>query len=125
MKTGLVLFAHGSRDATWREPFENLAAHIRKQASHLRVELAFLEIMQPSLPDVIDKLTQEGIHNLVVAPIFLAQGGHVRHDLPQLLANAQQAYPQLQIRLLPAIGEIADLIAAMANWLIKETHVGT
>lgn len=122
MTTGLILFAHGSRDATWREPFENLAAQIRKQASHLRVELAFLELMQPNLPDVIDKLEQEGINQLTVAPIFLAQGGHVRHDLPQLLANAQQTYPQLQIRLLPAIGEVAELISAMANWLVATAN---
>ena len=44
---GLILFAHGSRDAAWAAPFEAVAARLRHQRPQWRVLLAYLELMQP------------------------------------------------------------------------------
>ena len=43
------MFAHGSREPGWAEPFEQLAARVRVAAPQAQVRLAFLELMQPDL----------------------------------------------------------------------------
>jgi sirohydrochlorin cobaltochelatase len=41
MKTGLLLFAHGARDAAWAAPFEALAQQLRALRPEAEVALAF------------------------------------------------------------------------------------
>ncbi|MGE8472690.1 MAG: CbiX/SirB N-terminal domain-containing protein, partial [Paraburkholderia hospita] len=52
---GIVLFAHGARDARWAEPFERLSARLRelRGPSAGPVSLAFLELMTPDLPGAV------------------------------------------------------------------------
>ena len=114
LKSGIVLFAHGSRDRDWARPFEHLADTLRKSG---RVELAFLEFMQPSLEEAIAKLAREGVQEVRVVPVFLGQGGHVKEDLPKLVAKAQQK--GLNIRLDPAIGEQPSVIEAIATAIAR------
>ena len=49
-----------------------------------------------------------------VVPLFLGAGGHVRKDIPVLMARLQAEHPGVQFRLRPAIGEADGVIAAMA-----------
>ena len=46
--TGLILFAHGARDAAWAAPFEAVAARARAQRPAWLVALAYLELMAPN-----------------------------------------------------------------------------
>lgn len=118
----LVLFAHGARDGRWAEPFEAVAQRIRAADPSLRVALAFLEMMQPDLPAAIDRLAAEGAERIDVVPLFLGTGGHLRKDLPPLVAVAQAAHPRLVIRLHAAIGEhpaVADAMAGAALGLAR------
>jgi sirohydrochlorin cobaltochelatase len=87
MKTALVLFAHGARDAQWSEPFRAIRQAVAARRPDLTVELAFLELMQPTLGDCVAQLTRDGHTRITVAPLFLAQGGHLKKDLPRLLKD--------------------------------------
>ena len=113
MSEGIVLFAHGSRDGEWARPFETLA---RILATKMRgpVELAFLELMQPTLADAIAKLAAQGIRSIRVVPVFLGAGGHVKEDLPALVARARGDHPHVVIRLDAPIGEQTPVIEAIA-----------
>ena len=110
MKSGIVLFAHGSRDRDWARPFQHLADTLRKNGP---VELAYLEFMQPSLAEAIAKLARD-VKTIRVVPVFLGQGGHVKEDLPKLVAAAQKKHAGVSIRLEPAIGEQSSVIEAIA-----------
>ncbi len=114
-KSALVLFAHGSRDPAWAEPFKAIQALIRAQAPGLRSELAFLELMQPSIGDCVATLAAEGLEELSIVPLFLAAGRHLREDLPALIKPIQAAHPGLTISILPPIGEMPDIQAAIAR----------
>lgn len=114
---GLILFAHGARDARWREPFERLLRKVQAIRGDLAVALAFLEIMQPDLPAAADALVAQGCTTLRIVPVFLGQGGHVREDLPAAVESLRSRYPGLAIELRLAIGEddgVLDEIAATA-----------
>ena len=114
-KSALVLFAHGSRDPAWAEPFKAIQMLIHAQAPGLRSELAFLELMQPSIGDCIAKLAAEGFDQVTVIPLFLAAGRHLREDLPALIKPIQAAHPDSIITVMPAIGEMPEIQAAIAK----------
>jgi len=120
-KEALVLFAHGSRDPQWATPFRAVQKKISAARPGLRIELAFLEIMQPSLPDAIDRLVAAGHGRLVVAPLFMAQGAHLKRDLAELLTAARARHPDIDVLLLPAAGEADPVLDAIGAWVT--THV--
>jgi sirohydrochlorin cobaltochelatase len=112
--TGLLLFAHGARDPAWARPFEAVAARCRTARPDRPVELAFLEFMAPGLAQAGTRLAQAGCTSVDVLPLFLGAGGHVRKDIPVLMAQLQAEHPGVQWRLHPAVGEADAVIGAMA-----------
>lgn len=119
--TGLVLFAHGARDPEWAEPFRAIAARVSALRGDLEVRLAFLEFQQPALPDAIGRLVAGGHRGIRIAPLFMAQGGHLKHDVPKLLEGIRASHPGLELELLPAIGDVPELREAIAGWLVAAT----
>ena len=117
--SGLVLFAHGARDPEWAEPFRAIAARVAATRPDLAVKLAFLEFQGPVLADAIKELVDAGHRNIRIAPLFMAQGGHLKNDVPKLLDGIRASHPSLQLELLPAIGDVAELRDAIAAWLVK------
>ncbi len=113
--TGLLLFAHGARDPQWARPFEAVAARCKVQRGDSRVALAFLEFMAPDLVAGGSTLVAAGCSVVDVVPLFLGAGGHVRKDIPVLMARLQAEHPGVQFRLRPAIGEADAVVAAMAE----------
>ena len=57
-QTGLILFAHGSRNPAWRKPFERLLKNI-VQRGECHAVLAFGEFMSPGLVEAAQKLRSE------------------------------------------------------------------
>lgn len=111
---GLILFAHGARDPRWAAPFEAVAERVRQARPGVAVRLAYLELMLPSLPQAGAELAAAGCRSVQVMPLFLGAGGHVRKDLPALVAALQQAHPGLQVTLHPPVGELGPVADAMA-----------
>lgn len=99
-----------------------LQANIRRRDPAKIVELAFLERMQPSFDEVVGALHAGGIRQVTVAPIFLALGGHMKKDLPALI-DAAKARTGMEFRILPALGEVDELIDSMANWVHQASHM--
>jgi sirohydrochlorin cobaltochelatase len=112
LKVGIVLFAHGSRDPEWARPFESIASILSKK---FLVRVAYLELMRPSLAEALDSLASAGAGSIRIVPLFLGQGGHVKEDLPKLLAQASKAHPGLKLTLDKPIGEQPAVIEAIAE----------
>jgi sirohydrochlorin cobaltochelatase len=120
----IVLLAHGARDPRWAEPFEAVAARVRLAAPASRVALAFLELMTPSLGDAVAGLVAAGATRVDVVPLFLGSGGHLRQDLPPLVAALRAAHPGVAMHLHAAIGEHAVVIEAMAAAAVAAAGLG-
>ena len=117
MQQALVLFAHGARDPEWAAPFRRIQRLVAERCPGIAVELAFLEIMSPSLAEIVSSLKGAGALHITIAPLFMAQGGHLKHDLPRLLAQLEERHPGLQLRLLPAVGDVEEVLLAIGEWL--------
>ncbi|HEX6363149.1 MAG TPA: CbiX/SirB N-terminal domain-containing protein [Albitalea sp.] len=114
MGVGIILFAHGARDAEWSRPFEEIASALRALQPDAAVRLAYLEFMAPTMPEAAAALAAAGCTRIEVVPLFLGAGGHVRKDVPALFAQLQAAHPGVRFALHRAIGEEPSVIAAMA-----------
>ena len=117
-QNALVLFAHGSRNAAWRAPFEAIAAKVRA-STDVRVELAFLELMQPTLPDVLRGLADDGVRHISIVPLFFGLGNHVAHDLGELTDAFLREYPQVKITTAAPLGESDVVLDAMAGYALS------
>ena len=112
----IILFGHGARDSRWREPFDRLAGLWRAQHPETPVELAFLEMMQPSLEGSVTALSAKGATNLTVVPVFFGQGGHLRNDFPILLEECRGKFPNLILSATPAVGEDLAVLQAIVDF---------
>jgi len=114
-QSGVILFAHGSRDPLWRLPIDAVAERVRAQQPNLPVAVAFLELTAPDLPSTVEVLMKQGVNHVRIVPMFLGVGRHAREDLPDLVQGLTEAYPQMSFELLPAIGEHPAMTALMAE----------
>ena len=119
---GLLLLAHGARDAAWATPFEAVLARVRAQRPQVPVTLAFLELMHPDLASAAAQLVQRGCTRVDVVPLFLGTGGHVRRDVPRLLQRLQSEHPGTLWTLHDPIGEHPDVIEAIARAALAIAH---
>jgi sirohydrochlorin cobaltochelatase len=112
----IILFGHGARDSRWREPFDRLLALWRSQHGATPVELAFLEMMEPSLGIAVNNLIASGATDITVVPVFFGQGGHLRNDFPVLLDACRQQHLSIKLSATPAVGEDAAVLQAIIDF---------
>jgi sirohydrochlorin cobaltochelatase len=123
LSRALILFAHGSRDPRWAQPFLRLQEILRVQLPDVVVELAFLELMEPRLPALVERLAGEGVDAVSVVPVFLGQGGHVLRDLPALVGDARAQHPAMRIVLAEAVGENQAVLQAIATYCANSSDL--
>jgi len=113
---GLLLFAHGARDAAWAKPFETVAERLRAARPDTPLALAYLEFMSPGIEDAADALAAAGCTRVNVLPLFLGTGGHVRRDVPLLLERLREKHgANIEWRLHAPLGEHEAVLQAMCD----------
>ena len=121
---GVILFAHGARDPRWSEPFEALRDRCSVLAPDIPVTLAHLEFMTPDLAGAVRALVERGCRVVTVVPAFLGVGGHVRRDVPALIAALAREHAGVLIELASALGEDAGVQEAMARATLAAARIG-
>ena len=98
----VILLAHGSSDPNWQATFEALA---RPSCETLPgAVVGYMELCEPSLEHQIVHLKAKGAKHIKIVPLFLAQGRHLRKDVPEMLA-AYEAKHGVSFELTAPIGE--------------------
>lgn len=113
-KTALILFAHGSRDPDWPSPLRRVRSAVLTGSPGLRVELAFLEFITPSLQDCVSTMVSEGFDRIIIVPMFIAQGGHLKNDLPLIVDELRARFPSVVFEMPGPVGEAESVVQAMA-----------
>ena len=112
----VIFFGHGARDTRWREPFDRLVEIWRTNYPEHTASLAFLELMTPSLPECVGNFAEQGITDICVIPVFFGQGGHLRKDLPLILEECRQQFPQIKLSTSPAVGESEAVLQSIIQF---------
>lgn len=117
-KKALILFAHGARAASWAAPFQRLQKLTQESLPEVQVELAFLELMQPQLPELVSDLVNAGCEDITITPIFLGQGGHVLRDLPLMVEELRSRFPDVKLEQVEAAGENPAVLLAIRDYCV-------
>jgi sirohydrochlorin cobaltochelatase len=119
----IILFAHGARDPEWAAPFGIIKLQLQAARPEVQVELAFLDFMTPSLEAAVAQSAAQGAKRIVLVPLFMAQGGHLKQDLPLLVGKIRQQHPQLELQVMPAIGDAPEILQAISDWVLRSASV--
>lgn len=121
-KTCLILLAHGSPDPRWRATFEKLLAAVQSICGLERVRLAYLEFAAPTLYEAAGAAARDGFCQLRILPLFMAGGGHVDRDIPIQVEQLGWELPEVEIDILPPVGEDPRVMAAIGNIAKEALH---
>ena len=110
---GIVLLAHGARDPRWREPFDKILEMLREHSGAM-ASLSFLDHMEPKFLYACQEVIKSGASEIVVVPLFLGAGGHVRQDVPELVREAERE-TGVSITVTQAFGEQTEVLRAIAE----------
>jgi sirohydrochlorin ferrochelatase len=94
VKTGYILFAHGSRIASANEAVCAVAANVGLEP----MQAAFLEQGRPNLDEAVTSLAAAGAKRIAVIPYFLTLGLHMQRDLPRIIERLAVRHPDVEIR---------------------------
>jgi sirohydrochlorin ferrochelatase len=114
MKTGLLLIAHGSREAPANADLEHVADQLRRRGYEIAVA-AYLELAEPDIETGGRRCVELGAEQVVMVPYFLSAGVHVRRDLTAARAKLATAFPLVDFRLAEPLGRHALLIDVIVD----------
>lgn len=121
MSNRIILLAHGSSDKRWCETFENLASATLAAVPDSRI--AYMELAQPSIDDVVAEGVQAGVRQFTIVPLFLAAGRHLRKDVPAMIKELESSH-DVTIALAPPIGENPQLGEAIKDVVLHQLDDG-
>jgi len=111
---GVVIVDHGSKKKESNEQLVEFAALYRSQSGMQVVEIAHMEIAEPTIEQAVGKCVTQGVETIVIAPYFLSRGRHIQEDIPALVRAAEEKYQGVKIILADAIG-IDPLMAQLIH----------
>jgi sirohydrochlorin ferrochelatase len=86
----LLAVAHGSRDPAAADAVLGLTAQVAGLAPGVDVRTAFIELAQPDLATALAAAVRDA-GDVVIVPLLLSAGYHVRHDIAGAAATAGSA----------------------------------
>lgn len=113
MKTGIIVFGHGSPIESANQSVRIIASEAARQGGWELFETAFLEAF-PRLDEAISKLAAQGAEEIVVLPYFLTLGLHLQRDLPKLVEDLSEAH-RIVIRVAPPLDGHPGLIRILVD----------
>ncbi len=115
----IILFAHGARDPDWALPFELIKRQLQAARPDTQIELAFQDFMTPTLEQAVAQAAAQGAKRIALVPLFMAQGGHLKQDLPRMVGKLREQHPQLEVKVMPAIGDAPEILQAISDWVLR------
>jgi sirohydrochlorin ferrochelatase len=97
VKTGYIVFAHGSRIESANEAVRAAARGMAQAGGFELVETAFLDCTPPDLLAAVARLVRRGAERVVVIPYFLTLGRHAAEDLPRIVEEASRIHRGVRI----------------------------
>ncbi len=118
----IIIVAHGSTEADTDGTAyiaDQLHGMLHADCNKDCVRVAYLQFMKPDLKEALENVAEEGINKIVIHPFFLSKGLHVTKNIPQIVENFQNAYPDVEVICTAPLG-VHEKLAEVALKRIKE-----
>jgi len=115
----ILLIDHGSKRTEANEMMNCMANLVQTMAGpDVIVRYAHMELAEPSIAAGVRSCMEAGATELVVFPYMLSPGKHSTGDIPRLVAEATQPFPDVPVRVTSAFGvheKLAEVILGRAG----------
>jgi precorrin-8X/cobalt-precorrin-8 methylmutase len=111
--SAVIVLGHGSRSPEATEQFLRIVDMLAPRLPGRIVLSAFMELAPPSLAEAVSRAVEAGASNVVVLPCFLFMGNHIKHDIPEKVAEAAAPHPGVRLEIREPIGpdpRIAEML---------------
>jgi sirohydrochlorin cobaltochelatase len=103
-KTAIVLIGHGSRNPAGNDEFLAFADRLAARRPDRIFVPCFIEFHDVLVADGVDRAVALGAERVVAVPVILLAAGHVKIEIPEILAEARQRHPGVEITYARNIG---------------------
>ncbi|PVU72926.1 sirohydrochlorin cobaltochelatase [Sulfolobales archaeon SCGC AB-777_J03] len=117
---GILLALHGSKDPAWSEVAKGYKELLSRWFG--LVEVGYLEYNSPTLREALEALAAKGADSVVVVPLFISLGTHLKKDIPKALGLegefAMVNGKKVRVRVAEPIGvdeRVAEVLAERAR----------
>ena len=114
-RIAVLLIAHGSRRSEANDDLVKLAKLIDMRSQYDLVEVAYLELVSPTILEGGRVCVQRGATRVLMLPYFLSAGVHVVTDLEDVRRQLIAEFPHVDFQLCPHLGLhplMADIVLA-------------
>ena len=122
MREIIIIVGHGSTEADadgTADIADQLHGMLHTDCSKDCVRVAYLQFMKPELKEALGNAAEEGINKIVIHPFLLSKGFHVTKNIPQIIENFQNAYPDIEVICTAPLG-VHEKLAEVVLKRIKE-----
>ena len=112
-KRALIIVDHGSSMPLAEDGLKRAVEMVKKLRPEILVKFAHMAVAKPDIMEEIRNCVNDGVDEIFVHPLMLSFGKHVLHDIPRLVKEAAEVYPNIKIQITEPLGideKIAELI---------------
>jgi sirohydrochlorin ferrochelatase len=115
VKRAVLLVDHGSRRPEANAQLDALAERVRARLPDRFVQVAHMDLAEPSIARAVEACVAAGAEEIVVHPYFLGPGSHTTEDIPRLVAEAAAPHEGLRVQITEPLGlheKLVDVVLA-------------
>jgi sirohydrochlorin ferrochelatase len=113
----LVAASHGTDNLGGANAISSLVKKVAESLPMVSVFEAFVDVQQPDVPTVLSVATDKGATEVVIVPLLLATGYHVRQDIADAAFAHASADANTQVLITPALGPDERMIEVLLRRL--------
>lgn len=118
MKEGILLLGHGSRREEANQVIIDLCELVKEKYGDVLYEVGYLSFGEPNLAEAVENLIKAGAKKIIVVPVFLVTGNHIKRDIPSRLLLQKTTHPDVKFIMAGHIGAdplLADILIDRAK----------
>ena len=104
MPEALLIIDHGSTHIEANRMLEDLAGLVREVKPELIVEVAHMELAEPTILQGYQACVEAGASEVIALPYMLSPGRHSTRDIPRLVEKAALNFPTIKYRVTESLG---------------------
>lgn len=123
MKEGVILLGHGSRREEANDEIRQIATMVQEADQKGTYEVAFLSFGEPHLAAAAEELIAKGCEKIIVMPMFLVTGNHIKRDIPSKILLQKTTHPNIKFVLAQHFGTHAGIVNIIQERIKEATKL--
>ncbi|MRH43897.1 hypothetical protein GH741_14740 [Aquibacillus halophilus] len=116
----IVYVGHGSKNVKRNKQFISFINYSKQAIDYSVQEIGWLEFSEPKIKGAIEKCIKKGATAIIVVPVFLLSGVHVKKDIPSQIIAAQKQYPFLTIKVANPLGVDSIMVELLRGKFLEK-----